>query len=53
MSTLSTNRFHDDRYLLIDDSDEDATQILSVICDGDPRSRRSFDFDAYVNGVTA
>jgi hypothetical protein len=26
-----------DRYLLIDDSDEDITQILTVICEGAPR----------------
>lgn len=43
----------DDRYLLIDDTDEDATEILTVICDGDPRSRRGFDFDAYVEGGRA
>ena len=36
--------------LLIDDTDEDATEILSVICDGDPRSNRGFDFDAYRDG---
>jgi hypothetical protein len=26
-----------DRYLLIDDSDDDITQILTVICEGAPR----------------
>jgi len=26
-----------DRYLLIDDSDEDITQIISVICERSPR----------------
>lgn len=40
----------DDRYLLVDDTDEDASEILTVICDGDPRSNRGFDFDAYRNG---
>jgi len=40
----------DDRYLLVDDTDEDASQILTVICDGDPRSNRGFDFDAYRKG---
>ena len=24
----------DDRYLLIDDSDEDITQIVTIVCDG-------------------
>ncbi len=43
--------FHD-RILLVDDNDEDATELLTVICDGDPRSNRGFDFDAYrVGGV--
>lgn len=40
----------EDRYLLVDDTDEDASQLLTVICDGDPRSRRGFDFDAYSCG---
>lgn len=47
-------RFHnvqiEDRYLLVDDTDEDASQILTVICDGDPRFNRGFDLDAYSNG---
>lgn len=43
----------DDRYLLVDDTDEDACEILTVICDGDPRSNRGFDFDAYRNGGIA
>ncbi len=38
-------RHSDDRYLLVDDTDEDASQLLTVICDGDPRSNRGFDFD--------
>lgn len=36
---------HDDRVLLVDDTDEDATELLTVICDGNPRSNRGFDFD--------
>ncbi len=43
-------RFHEERYLIVDDTDEDASQLLSIICDGDPRSNRGFDFDAYGNG---
>lgn len=43
----------DDRYLLLDDTDEDASQLLTIICDGDPRSNRGFDFDAYRNGGVA
>ncbi len=39
-----------DRILFVDDTDEDATELLTVICDGDPRSNRGFDFDAYRNG---
>ena len=40
----------DARILLVDDTDEDASQLLTVICDGDPRSNRGFDFDAYNGG---
>ncbi len=43
-------RLPDDRYLLVDDTDEDACEILTVICDGDPRSNRGFDFDSYRDG---
>jgi hypothetical protein len=43
----------DDRYLLVDDTDEDASELLTIICDGDPRSNRGFDFDAYRNGGRA
>ena len=39
--------------LLVDDTDEDATELLTVICDGDPRTNRGFDFDAYRNGGVA
>ncbi len=44
---------HDERILLVDDTDEDATELLTVICDGDPRSHRGFDFDGYVKGGRA
>lgn len=51
MRTLPTlSALRDDRYLLVDDTDEDAGQLLTVICDGDPRSHRGFDFDAYRDG---
>jgi hypothetical protein len=43
----------DERILLVDDTDEDATELLTVICDGDPRSNRGFDFDGYANGGRA
>lgn len=42
-----------DRILLVDDTDEDATELLTVICDGDPRINRGFDFDAYRMGGVA
>ncbi len=42
--TTSFSRFHcEDRVLLVDDTDEDITQLLTVICDGDPRGRRDAD----------
>jgi hypothetical protein len=51
-SSAPQSRFADDRYLLVDDTDEDATELLTVICDGDPRNNRGFDFDAYrIGGV--
>ncbi len=55
MSTSSHSAYRprpsqDDRILLVDDTDEDASQLLTVICDGDPRSNRGFDFDAYNGG---
>jgi len=53
ISSLANTRYPDDRYLLVDDTDEDASEILTVICDGDPRSNRGFDFDAYRNGGIA
>jgi hypothetical protein len=42
-----------DRMLLVDDTDEDATELLTVICDGDPRTNRGFDFDVYRMGGVA
>lgn len=62
MSTFDRNQGYEDRILLIDDTDEDATEILTVICDGDPRSNRGFDYydgarlrhdDAYRQGGRA
>lgn len=50
MTSLAQHRFAEDRYLLVDDTDEDARELLAVICDGDPRSSRGFDFDATRNG---
>ncbi len=44
------NAPRDDRYLLVDDTDEDAGQLLTVICEGDPRSYRGFDFEPYRDG---
>jgi len=29
---------HEDRFLIVDDSDEDVSQILTVICEGRPRT---------------
>ena len=53
LTSLTNSRYPDDRYLLVDDTDEDASEILTVICDGDPRSNRGFDIDAYRNGGNA
>ena len=53
LTSLAHAHHSDDRYLLVDDTDEDACEILTVICDGDPRSNRGFDFDAYRNGGIA
>jgi hypothetical protein len=52
MRTSFTYPAQNDRILLVDDTDEDATELLTVICDGDPRSNRGFDYDAYgIGGV--
>lgn len=53
MSRFDQSHAFEDRYLLVDDTDEDASQLLTVICDGDPRSNRGFDFDAYHMGGIA
>lgn len=47
MNAFAISPTYEDRYLLVDDLDEDASQILTVICDGNPRTGRGFDFDAY------
>ncbi len=43
MTTSQLNQIGNDRYLLIDDTDEDATEILTVMTDGYTRSSRRFD----------
>ena len=53
LTSLANARYAEDRYLVVDDTDEDASELLTVICDGDPRSNRGFDFDAYRNGGIA
>ena len=53
MSRFDNSQTYEDRILVVDDTDEDASEILTVICDGDPRSNRGFDFDAYCNGGIA
>lgn len=53
LTSLAQTRRLEDRYLLVDDTDEDASELLTVICDGDPRSNRGFDFDAYRDGGRA
>ena len=50
LNSFANTPYSDDRYLLVDDTDEDASELLTVICDGDPRTTRGFDFDAYRNG---
>jgi hypothetical protein len=47
MSAYTISPSYEDRYLLVDDTDEDTSQILTVICDGNPRHGRGIDFDAY------
>ena len=53
MTSLTHAYSSDDRYLLVDDTDEDASELLTVICDGDPRTNRGFDFDGYRHGGAA
>jgi hypothetical protein len=52
-SSFAQNTMSQDRMLLVDDTDEDATELLTVICDGDPRNIRGFEFDAYRMGGVA
>ena len=35
LTSLAHTQHSDDRYLLVDDTDEDACEILTVICDGE------------------
>jgi hypothetical protein len=49
-TSFAQTNLSNDRILLVDDTDEDATELLTVICDGDPRGNRGFDFDAYHGG---
>lgn len=43
MGYAAHNQLGDDRYLILDDTDEDASAILTVICDGTRHSSRDFD----------
>jgi hypothetical protein len=52
-SSLAQSHTSHDRMLLVDDTDEDATELLTVICDGDPRNNRGFDLDSYRTGGVA
>ena len=49
-SHLSQGHMIEDRFLLVDDTNEDASELLTIICDGDPRSRRGFDTDGRFDG---
>ena len=51
-SHLNNGSMREDRYLLVDDTDEDASTLLTIICDGDPRSRRGFDTDGRFHGLS-
>ena len=42
-SHQSHGHMAEDRFLIVDDTDEDASELLTIICDGDPRPRRGFD----------
>ena len=44
-SHQSHGHMAEDRFLIVDDTNEDACELLTIICDGDPRSRRGFDTD--------
>ena len=49
-SHINTGSMREDRYLLVDDTNEDASELLTIICDGDPRSMRGFDTDGRFHG---
>ena len=42
-SHQSQGQMAEDRFLIVDDTDEDACELLTIICDGDPRFTRGFD----------
>ena len=44
-SHQSQGHMAEDRFLIVDDTNEDASELLTIICDGDPRARRGFDTD--------
>ena len=48
----NNSSMREDRYLLVDDTDEDASALLTIICDGDPRSMRGFDTDGRFHGLS-
>ncbi len=49
---LNNGGMREDRYLLVDDINEDASELLTIICDGDPRSMRGFDTDGRFHGLS-
>ena len=51
-SSLAYANTSNDRILLVDDTDEDASELLTIICDGDPRSMRGFDTDGRYHGLS-
>ena len=44
-SHQSQGHMAEDRFLIVDDTNEDASELLTIICDGDPRTRRGFDIN--------
>ena len=44
-SHQSQGHMAEDRFLIVDDTNEDACELLTIICDGDPRLTRGFDTD--------
>ena len=51
-SHINNGSMREDRYLLVDDTNEDASELLTIVCDGDPRSKRGFDFDGRFHGLS-